>query len=102
MVIGKSVDADEELAAIVYMATRTEKTSALLFENLASDKSGSRVLANMLGSSKERYALAVGLDPDLSIAEMIQESRAISEPEDRTGSHSEIEGAGERGRAHRR
>src|SRR5581483_4538550 len=44
---------------------------------IAGDKSGSRVLANMLGSSKERYALAVGLDPDMSIAEMIQESRAI-------------------------
>jgi UbiD family decarboxylase len=75
--IGKPVDADEELAAITYMATRTEKTSALLFENIAGDRSGSRVLANMLGSSKERYALAVGLDPDLSIAEMIAESRTI-------------------------
>ena len=75
--IGKPVDADEELAAITYMATRTEKTSALLFENITGDRSGSRVLANMLGSSKERYALAVGLDPDLSIAEMIAESRTI-------------------------
>ena len=59
------------------MATRNEKAPALLFENIAGDKSGSRVLANMLGSSKERYALAVGLDPDLSIAEMIAESRTI-------------------------
>ena len=53
------------------------RRSALLFENIAGDRSGSRVLANMLGSSKERYALAVGLDPDLSIAEMIAESRTI-------------------------
>ena len=75
--IGKEVSADEELAAITYMATRSEKAPALLFENIAGDKSGSRVLANMLGSSKERYALAVGLDPDLSIAEMIAESRTI-------------------------
>ena len=75
--IGKPVDADEELAAITYMATRTEKTSALLFENIVGDRSGSSVLANMLGSSKERYALAVGLDPDLSIAEMIADSRTI-------------------------
>src|SRR5215212_1312678 len=75
--IGKPVDADEELAAITYMATRTEKTSALLFENMTGDKSGSRILANMLGASKERYALAVGLDPDLSIAEMIAESRTL-------------------------
>jgi 4-hydroxy-3-polyprenylbenzoate decarboxylase len=59
------------------MATRGEKAQALLFENLTGDKTGSRVLANMLGSSKERYALAVGLDPDLSIAEMIAETRGI-------------------------
>jgi hypothetical protein len=59
--IGKPVDADEELAAITYMATRTEKTSALLFENIAGDRSGSRVLANMLGSSAMR--LPSGLIP---------------------------------------
>src|ERR1700712_2730425 len=75
--IGKPVDADEELGAITYMATRTEKSAALLFENITGDKSGSKILANMLGASKERYALAVGLDPDLSIAEMIAESRTI-------------------------
>src|SRR3954447_5190192 len=75
--ITKPVDADEELGAITYMATRNENAAALLFENIAGDRSGSRVLANMLGSSKERYALAVGLDPDLSIAEMIAESRTI-------------------------
>ena len=75
--IGKPVDADEELGAIVYMATRNEKSAALLFENMTGDKSGSRILANMLGASKERYALAVGIDPDLSVAEMIQESRTI-------------------------
>ncbi|MEI8152626.1 MAG: UbiD family decarboxylase [Hyphomicrobiales bacterium] len=75
--IGRPVDADEELGAITYMATRSEKSAALLFENMNGDKSGSRILANMLGASKERYALAVGLDPDLSIAEMIAESRTI-------------------------
>src|ERR1043166_4689880 len=75
--IKKPVDADEELGAITYMATRNEKSAALLFENISGDRSGSSVLANMLGASKERYALAVGLDPDLSIAEMIAESRII-------------------------
>ena len=75
--ISKPVDADEELGAITYMATRGDKAPALLFETIAGDRSGSKVLANMLGSSKERYALAVGLDPDLSIAEMIAESRTI-------------------------
>jgi 4-hydroxy-3-polyprenylbenzoate decarboxylase len=70
------VDADQELAAITYMATCGERAQALLFENVSGDRSGSQVLANMLGSSKERYALAVGIDSDLSIAEMIAESAA--------------------------
>jgi UbiD family decarboxylase len=75
--IKKPVNADEELAAITFMATRREDAPALLFENVIGDRSGGSVLANMLGSSKERYALAVGLDPDLSTAEMIAETRTI-------------------------
>src|SRR5262245_46513122 len=75
--VAKPVDAEEELSAITYMATRNEKAPALLFENVSGDNSSSSVLANMLGSSKERYALAVGLDPDLSVAEMIAETRGI-------------------------
>ncbi len=75
--IDKRVDADEELAAIAYLATRREDAPALLFEKIASDRSGAGILVNMLGSSKERYALAVGLDPTLSTAEMIAASREI-------------------------
>ncbi len=75
--IDKPVDADEELAAIAYLATRRENAPALLFENITDDRSGTRILANMLGSSKERYALAVGLDPALSIAGMISATRNI-------------------------
>ena len=48
-----------------------------MFEILEGDGSGASVLANMLGASKERYALAVGLDPSLSTADMIAASRAI-------------------------
>jgi UbiD family decarboxylase len=75
--IDKPVDADEELAAIAYMATRREDAPALLFDNVEGDQSGASVLANMLGASKERYALAVGLDPSLSTAEMIAATREI-------------------------
>jgi len=75
--IDKPVDADEELAAITFMATRREDAPALLFENVSGDRASACVLANMLGASKERYALAVGLDPDLSVADMIAESRRI-------------------------
>jgi UbiD family decarboxylase len=75
--IDKQVDPDEELAAITFMATRRGDAPALLFETFAGDRSGASVLTNMLGASKERYAIAVGLDPDLSVAELIRETRAI-------------------------
>jgi 4-hydroxy-3-polyprenylbenzoate decarboxylase len=75
--IGACVDPDEELSAVTYMATRAEDAPALLFENLADDRFGARVLANMLGASRERYALAVGIDPGLSTLEMISASRDI-------------------------
>jgi 3-polyprenyl-4-hydroxybenzoate decarboxylase len=77
MRIRQPVDTDEELAAITLMAARRENAPALLFESPSGDRFGARVLANMLGSSKERYALAVGLDPRLSTAEMIVATRAV-------------------------
>jgi UbiD family decarboxylase len=72
-----SVDPDEELSAITFMATRADDAPALLFDNLAGDRFGARILTNMLGASKERYALAVGIDPGLSTAEMIAATREI-------------------------
>jgi UbiD family decarboxylase len=71
------VDPDEELAAITYLATRQENAPALLFENLAGDRTGTRILTNMLGASKERFATALGIDPGLSTAAMIAQSRRI-------------------------
>ena len=65
------VDADEELGAATYMVARDEASPALLFEHMAGDSSGARVLANMLGASRRRFALAVGIDPDLSARDMI-------------------------------
>ena len=61
--IASPVEPDEELAAITLLATRREDAPALLFEQLAGDRSQARILCNMLGASKERYALAVGIDP---------------------------------------
>jgi UbiD family decarboxylase len=75
--IAAPVDPDEELAAITFLAGRTPDAPALLFENLAGNRSDARVLSNMLGASKERYAIAVGLDPKLSTAEMIFASRDL-------------------------
>ncbi len=75
--IGATVDPDEELAAITFLAGRTIEAPALLFDRLSGDKFGTRVLSNMLGASKERYALAVGLDPALPTRDMIAATRAI-------------------------
>src|SRR5215813_3531356 len=68
--IGASVDPHEELGAVTLLATRQDKSPALMFENLKGDESGSRILINMLGASRERYALAVGLDPSANTPEM--------------------------------
>ncbi|HUI17879.1 MAG TPA: UbiD family decarboxylase, partial [Alphaproteobacteria bacterium] len=75
--IAGEVDPEEELAAITFMATRREDAPALLFERLKGDATGSRILANMLGASKERFALAFGLEPALPLPEMIRATRAI-------------------------
>ena len=71
------VDPDEELAAITFLAGRMSETPALLFNNLLGNRGDARVLSNMLGASKERYAIAVGLDPKLSVADMIFASRDL-------------------------
>jgi 4-hydroxy-3-polyprenylbenzoate decarboxylase len=75
--IDAPVDPDEELAAITFMSGRTAAAPALLFNNLVGNRSDARVLSNMLGASKERYALAVGLDPKLSTSDMIFASRDL-------------------------
>ena len=69
------VDAIEELAAITYMVARDEDAPALMFENIRGNDSGVRVLSNMLGASRRRFALAVGLDPDLSTRDLIAAMR---------------------------
>src|SRR3984957_2093390 len=74
--IAARVDLDEELSAITFMATRTETAPALLFEK-PSGAGGSAVLANMLGASAARYALAMGLDQKLSTRAMIAATRQI-------------------------
>lgn len=75
--IAAEVDADEELAAITYMTACKEGAPALMFDNIKDNESGVRVLANMLGSSRRRFALAIGIDPGLSTQEMVQEVRRL-------------------------
>ncbi len=75
--VSQEVDPIEELGAITFMAASRPDAPALLFENLKDNRSSARVLSNMLGSSKERYALAVGIDPTLDTSSMIDETRRI-------------------------
>ena len=76
--VGAVVDPHEELGAITLMATRERISPALLFERFPHNPLGAKILANVLGASKERYALAMGLDPALSIAKLVAATRAIT------------------------
>jgi UbiD family decarboxylase len=76
--VSAQVDLNEELSTIAVLATQADENApALLFENIKGDRLNSRVLANMLGSSKERFALAVGLNPTHSIRNLIAAARSI-------------------------
>lgn len=75
MAIDAEVDPEEELSAITFMAAQRRGRQALLFRNLKGDKTGSSILINILASSQVRYALTVGLDPELSTRELIQSTR---------------------------
>lgn len=76
--IGAQVDPVEELSALTFLASRKPGSPAFLFENVAGNRIGGRVLTNMLAASKERYALAVGIDPALPVRRMVEETRRIS------------------------
>lgn len=69
------VDLDEEMGAITYMAHQELGSPALLFENIHNYRGDARILFNLLGSSRDRIALAAGLPPGLSSLELIQQLR---------------------------
>lgn len=78
--IAAPVSAREELSALTLMVAQDEASPALLFENISShaaggDYAGAKVLSNMLGASRRRFALAVGLDPNLATTELIRAMR---------------------------
>ena len=58
------------------MAAQREDAPALIFSQFTEYAEG-RVLINMLGASTRRYALSVGLDPDLPVSRLITETRRI-------------------------
>jgi UbiD family decarboxylase len=74
--IDAEVDLDQELSAISYMAAQREDAPALLFTRFTEAVEG-RVLINMLSASRRRFALALGLEPEMKTAELIRETRRI-------------------------
>lgn len=75
--VDAEVDPHLELSAITLMGASRTPSPAFLFRNMSGDTTGSRILANMLGSSKERFALTVGLDPSLDTRETIAAAREV-------------------------
>ncbi|MDP4594934.1 MAG: UbiD family decarboxylase [Beijerinckiaceae bacterium] len=73
--ISAPVSMKEEMSALTLMVAQDENSPALLFEQVAEGDGekveGARVLSNMLGASRRRFALAAGIDPNLSTREMI-------------------------------
>ncbi|WP_180994407.1 UbiD family decarboxylase [Bacillus sp. Marseille-P3661] len=70
----EQVDPNEEMTAITYMVANETPSPALLFENVKGYPD-SRVLFNLIGSSKERLALTLGISSDVSEMEMIHAIR---------------------------
>ena len=73
--ISQEVDWDEEIGAITYMAHQEIGAPALLFERIKDCPPGFRALWNMIGSSPDRFALALGEPPGLRVMDLIQRCR---------------------------
>jgi 4-hydroxy-3-polyprenylbenzoate decarboxylase len=78
MTISQEVDPNEELSAITFMGSRDPISPVFVFDNLKDNGTDARVLTNLLGASRERYALSLGLDPDLPVMELIRATRTVS------------------------
>jgi len=73
--IAEEVDWDEEMGAITYMSSQEIGSPALLFERIRGCPPGFHALWNMVGSSRDRFALAIGEPMGLSVMELIQRCR---------------------------
>jgi UbiD family decarboxylase len=66
------VSRNEEMGAITYMAHQEIGAPALLFENITESPRGFRALWNPIGSSVDRFALAIGEPTGLGLMELIR------------------------------
>ncbi len=72
--IDAEVDPIEEMGGVTYLVGKKEGSPALLFTNVKGAP-GTRSVFNLLGTSLRRVALSFGLDPDLSLRDVIQAVR---------------------------
>jgi 4-hydroxy-3-polyprenylbenzoate decarboxylase len=76
--IDATVDPDRELAALSILATsENEAAPAFLFRSFPNNPLDARVVTNMLGSCRRRYALAMGLDPEASLRQLVIQTREL-------------------------
>src|SRR5688572_9208704 len=73
--ITQPVDWNEEMGAITYMAHQEINAPALLFESIKDSPAGFSALWNMIGSSVDRFALAVGEPLGLQAMDLIARCR---------------------------
>lgn len=74
--ISEPVHWNEEIAAITYLVGK-KRGPALLFENIVGYPKGFRVLTNILGQSQRRIALTLGLPLELSLRQIIKETKEL-------------------------
>src|SRR5438093_10149022 len=70
--IREPIDWNEEMGALTYMAHQQIGAPAPLFENIKGCPAGYRALWNIIGSSVDRFALAIGEPPGRSAMDLIQ------------------------------
>ncbi len=70
--ITEPVSRNEEMGAITYLAHQEIGAPALLFERIKESPRGYRALWNPIGSSVDRFALAIGEPAGLSVMRLIE------------------------------
>src|SRR5262245_7827593 len=73
--ITQEVDPVEEMGAITYMVGKRIGSPALLFDNIKGHPGRARALFNLLGSSNNRIAVTLGMQPGRPPMDLIQEAR---------------------------
>ena len=74
--ITQTVDHDEEMGAITYMAHQEIGAPALMFDSIKGCPKGFRALWNLIGSHPDRFALTVGEPTGLPVMELIRRCKA--------------------------